>query len=898
VTCALRTQGHAGPSPRGLARGHQSQGGKAVARAIVVIPDRPLQPKDKRSGGVLGRERMDQRVSGARVSSSTVEAFQALRTDAEVRFFEAQVGGISRLQLEATWPLEKYLDGILMEHRYVVKDIPRDLKSLYAQALAVALRLVRDFPDHPRAWALYLAMPFLCLQTCQGFRNTGPKMREMGLRLLRFIRGDIEALFAEAVELRQTNKERRLARICIPGALAQGSSWSDQAATLFREGKWSLAMQELEKNGGDLQRAWTPHAQAVIDQKLKRAALPSQDVAAVRASLREQKVKEYAVSPAELRSVMGRRNLNKGGGFSGHRFSHMASALRDEGSRSEVLSLAAEVVTIIMQGRAPMPLVPYLLGGVGNIAGEKRLFVAMEILVRLADAALQSKYLKDKGVGELFKFNLGVGIPGAADVLAAWLADMTRRHQHVEDFVFAELDAHNMFLEIDRVRLLQIVEERHPELYAVASYFTCKQFVTFFQGELVEEFSGGIPIGAGISSLLASLVEEVVLERLQEVHGQRILGIKAYIDNVFLALRAQDVRVVTDALRDIGRPYGLIYDFRATHPHKLHFPFACERITEWMECFSGWEITAAVGHLGVDKQGNFFAGVPVGSSAFLATVVEGAVDRAVRKLNLVLAAAPPQEAVALVQGCVISTLDYTRRTVHEVVAEHLWKRFDDAVVEGLERAMGGSGWQATPKVKQQLFLPGSMGGFSFRQFEGTAEAAILASYAAAFRHWGSSILEPVNFDLQVKNYNDQRVRRADRVEVGYTALMRRLTEIKKPQKLLSGLVRKLREEEFLLGLSKEQRVQIGAMKDPGAALYLTSVDWGTVLELQPGQRPYFSAEVFKYLFRRALVALKNPHGLDPALVSTCGRFFVTSGGTCSESMDLRLSHAESKCLGV
>ena len=54
---------------------------------------------------------MDQRVSGARVSSSTVEAFQALRTDAEVRFFEAQVGGISRLQLDATWPLEKYLDG-------------------------------------------------------------------------------------------------------------------------------------------------------------------------------------------------------------------------------------------------------------------------------------------------------------------------------------------------------------------------------------------------------------------------------------------------------------------------------------------------------------------------------------------------------------------------------------------------------------------------------------------------------------------------------------------------------------------------------------------------------------------------------------------------------------------
>ncbi len=72
-------------------------------------------------------------------------------------------------------------------------------------------------------------------------------------------------------------------------------------------------------------------------------------------------------------------------------------------------------------------------------------------------------------------------------------------------------------------------------------------------------------------------------------------------------------------------------------------------------------------------------------------------DRAVWKLNLVLAAVPPQEAVALVQGYIISTLDYTRQTIHEVVAEHHWKRFDDAVVEGLERAMSGSGWQAFPK---------------------------------------------------------------------------------------------------------------------------------------------------------------------------------------------------------
>ena len=120
----------------------------------------------------------------------------------------------------------------------------------------------------------------------------------------------------------------------------------------------------------------------------------------------------------------------------------------------------------------------------------------------------------------------------------------------------------------------------------------------------------------------------------------------------------------------------------------MHFPFPCARLAEWQAEFVGWEITAVDSLLGAEKQGNVFAGVPVGSSSYLSLVVNKAVDRAVQKLNLVFAVAPPQEAVMLVQGCVISTLDYTRRTVHEVVAEEPWKRFDDALVDGLERAMG------------------------------------------------------------------------------------------------------------------------------------------------------------------------------------------------------------------
>ena len=866
---------------------------------LKVIQDAFPETLDKRTGGQLGRERAGPQTSRVQVRATSLEEFQTLRTDQEVQDFSVQVGAITKMQLDETWPVERYLDGILMEHRYVVKNIPKALRYLYAEALALALRLVRDFPETPRAWAVYLSLPFLCLQTCQSFRNTGPKMREMGLRLLRFIRGDIEALYLDAVVLRQTNKERRIARESAQGVQGEGtSSWSPQAAAFFRDGKWSLAMQELEKNGGDLHRSLTVEAQQVIDQKLKHTLLPPQDVCAHMAELKRRQTKVYSVTPAEVKKVIGRRNLNKGGGFSGHRYSHMAAALQNEGARAELLTLLADVVNIVMSGRIPLPLIPYTHGGLGNIAGAKRLFVAMEVIVRLADAALQSKYIKDKGVESLFKFNVGVGVAGAADVLASWLASTLQMHHSVADLVLLELDAHNMFLEIDRLRLLQIVVENHPELYASVSYYSCKQFVAFFQGGLLEEFSGGIPIGAGLSSLIASLVEEVVLERLQQMHGNRILGLKAFIDNVFIVVQASNVRTITNSLSDLGRPYGLIYHFRESHPHKMHFPFPCARLAEWQAEFVGWEITAVDSLLGAEKQGNVFAGVPVGSSSYLSLVVNKAVDRAVQKLNLVFAVAPPQEAVMLVQGCVISTLDYTRRTVHEVVAEEHWKRFDDAVVDGLERAMGGVGWRAFPKVEQQLFLPGSLAGLSFRRFQGTAEAAILASYSAAFKFRGSSTPEPVGFNSQVKRFNNQQVRPADRVPEGYRDLMQKLCLEKKPQKYLTRLVRLKCEEQFRAGLSAEQLVQVGAMRDTGALLYLLSADWGSVLPLYPGVEPHLTPEEFKYLFRRALVALPNPHNLDPSLVTTCGRYFVSSGARCECPLDLRLSHAESKCKGV
>jgi hypothetical protein len=194
-----------------------------------------------------------------------------------------------------------------------------------------------------------------------------------------------------------------------------------------------------------------------------------------------------------------------------------------------------------------------------------------------------------------------------------------------------------------------------------------------------------------------------------------------------------------------------------------------------------------------------FAGVPVGSTRYMALVVAGAVEGALTKLAMVCATAPPQQAVALVQGCVISKLDYTRWTVHAVVGNAQYLRFDDMVVQWFERAMGAWGWVNVIKVKQQLFLPSSVGGLLFKVMEGAAEAAVLASHTAAYKFWGPSMPVPATFDLQVQRFNMQQVSvAADWVSVDFVTLMEQLCALLKPQKHLAGLVRKRKEELFVV----------------------------------------------------------------------------------------------------
>ncbi len=89
------------------------------------------------------------------------------------------------------------------------------------------------------------------------------------------------------------------------------------------------------------------------------------------------------------------------------------------------------------------------------------------------------------------------------------------------------------------------------------------------------------------------------------------------------------------------------------------------------------------------------------------------------------------------------------------------------------------------------------------------------------------------------------------------------------------------------------------MKDSGSGLYLLSTDYGSVFPVHSYLEPFLEPVEYQYLFRRALVGLSNSHNLDAAGPGlTCGRYFVSSGAVCGELVNLRLSHVESKCMGI
>jgi hypothetical protein len=131
--------------------------------------------------------------------------------------------------------------------------------------------------------------------------------------------------------------------------------------------------------------------------------------------------------------------------------------------------------------------------------------------------------------------------------------------------------------------------------------------------------------------------------------------------NVFMFVRASDVDDVVAELNALGASNGLVYEERASHPHKIHF---CDigRLTMdiylWKARFRGWKYSAATklqdasgNPMGSIVQGIVLAGVHFGLWPYYKHVIEREVERVIRDdLGIIEKHAGPFETVVLIIG--------------------------------------------------------------------------------------------------------------------------------------------------------------------------------------------------------------------------------------------------------
>ena len=261
----------------------------------------------------------------------------------------------------------------------------------------------------------------------------------------------------------------------------------------------------------------------------------------------------------------------------------------------------------------------------------------------MVEAWAQRTLIARRGVKNLFQHGVGIGVPGAADVLQRRIETFIREtvELQVQDPVLMEVDAVNMFHSLDRGKLVEMVTKEYPELLPLVRGLEVPHFISLFAGTVIEESITGVSIGSGMAALLASLAaERAIQETIRQVEGgastggaETFIRCAAYIDNTMFVVPARLAQRVEETLRTSARQaWGLNYESREAQPHKVLFLEGAQVSTHRMtfddtrKHVRGWTIAAtknsSVGQTAQRRRvglasGLKSAGVPIGDDAFL-----------------------------------------------------------------------------------------------------------------------------------------------------------------------------------------------------------------------------------------------------------------------------------------
>ncbi len=768
-------------------------------------------------------------------------------------------------------------------------EIPEESKPLWAYCVLQVLDLIIGDKDKERAWALLMSMQFLLLQRPGKIRSKGTITRIVHNRMLRFVKWNIKELLEEAEQQYWENQEILNAKPVEKGEVAPRSGETQRSRRLFMDGRLSDSLKEIMLNGGGVRRSPTEATELLLKEKI--AASEQNMPGAVDSLSAWRKIQGVAgyeriiMTEIDFAKLFGDTDKCRGPGLSGMTYGQMNDALKASETRQRVLRGYAAIITLLINGELPKSLWPYWFGGKAGIAGKdgRRLFVAGESLQKLAERFTIRKVLAKK---KFFKFNVGVGFSGAADYIASWAAKIRADHKEKMGLVFVEVDAANMFLELVRMEVMILVKERAPELFPFVMHLTGPMFISLFQGKQLEEVMKGISIGSSASSFIASLVGEVLLENVQKecVADSIWSEFLAFIDNIFIATTVDKVHKVLAHLGDMGKKYGLIYEIRKEHPHKICFVNVGKRNQGQMSedvvkknavRFKGFDVSAmwkkedieASAQMSADfppsKRGLVLAGVPVGTEEFHEAEWDRKMLKVKQLVTVLEQSVHPKEAIILLRKCVALRMGFQVRMADEVSnAIRRAHGFDDMLLRAVQTIVEGSGdWAAEKTKRLWLLATWKLGGLEY-----SVVPAKLAAAASVSENGHK--MDQISITHLYGLFNS-------RVVLGDQLVFKKrdqmLSELKtlgpKVQKVLTERILRAKRVELLNRLPEGGRdiILLEEVSRKDANLWRDQPSYSSVLPPRETERQSLDPDEFRYAVRRRMPG-SNPQGLPASLL--------------------------------
>ena len=453
-----------------------------------------------------------------------------------------------------------------------------------------------------------------------------------------------------------------------------------------------------------------------------------------------------------------------------------------------------------------------------------------------------------------------------------------------------EVDAENMFLELDRTTIMKVVRERVPELFPLIANLAVPAFVTFFRASLIAQVVKGVNIGSSLASLVAALVEEVEMEKLKAwCDGEGVwVEMMAFIDNIFIVTTAQEAKRILARLEVEGKKVGLRYGLREAHPHKVHFPFPqklSRQIEDWQKEFEGFEFSAADEKRPAKEQGIKLAGAEMGSKAYYRERADAKMKKGLADMELVTKLATPQEAMIMIRSSILPSFDHLRRMLPRSATYNMAKTMDKAVVEAVQKIAKGPGDWSTDQNKFDWIFQGS-GLWGMRRMEFTGEVAEIASFVAAARN-RPNLEMPRGVVQSIVDLNTRANTELPKT-LATAELLAHVKTWNKVQKRLAKSVESVMARDLRTRLEGQDLMMLDAMQQHRAGVWMKEIDFGTVFDPGMSAEEAISDVEFRYLMRRSMPGL-DPHGTGLGEL-TCA--------FCLQKYDTRMTHAESSCVSV